>query len=240
MDSLQDYVSRMIAHAPRKDLAAKNLRSVAHYADIEVNLVSLERVEQTQHMVEITPAAQEHFRKLLETQPEGTQIRVFVIEPGAPQAECGVAYCPPKTVGKSEQVVSFDGFLLYIDSESLPFLREAKIDFVVEDAGAHLTIKAPHAKGHMPAADAPLFERVEYFLQSETNPKLAAHRGHVALLDITQEGLAVLQFGGGCDGCAMVGMTLKEGIEKELLAHFPELKGVEDATEHRRGEHSYC
>ena len=49
----------------------------------------------------------------------------------------------------------------------------------------------------------------------------------------------ILQFGGGCNGCSMVDVTLKEGIEKQLLAEFPELKGVRDLTEHQRGEHSY-
>ena len=49
----------------------------------------------------------------------------------------------------------------------------------------------------------------------------------------------MLQFGGGCNGCSMVDVTLKEGIEKQLLNEFPELKGVRDLTEHQRGEHSY-
>ncbi|MDP1051854.1 NifU family protein, partial [Klebsiella quasipneumoniae] len=50
---------------------------------------------------------------------------------------------------------------------------------------------------------------------------------------------AILQFGGGCNGCSMVDVTLKEGIEKQLLNECPELKGVRDLTEHQRGEHSY-
>jgi Fe/S biogenesis protein NfuA len=58
-------------------------------------------------------------------------------------------------------------------------------------------------------------------------------------MEITDEGYAILQFGGGCNGCSMVDVTLKEGIEKQLLAEFPELKGVRDLTEHQRGEHSY-
>ena len=63
--------------------------------------------------------------------------------------------------------------------------------------------------------------------------------GRVSLMEITDEGYAILQFGGGCNGCSMVDVTLKEGIEKQLLAEFPELKGVRDLTEHQRGEHSY-
>ena len=58
-------------------------------------------------------------------------------------------------------------------------------------------------------------------------------------MEITDEGYAILQFGGGCNGCSMVDVTLKEGIEKQLLNEFPELAGVRDLTEHQRGEHSY-
>ena len=87
--------------------------------------------------------------------------------------------------------------------------------------------------------DAPLIERVEYQLQATINPQLASHGGKVSLMEITDDGFAILQFGGGCNGCSMVDVTLKEGIEKELLATFPELKGVRDLTEHQRGEHSF-
>ena len=55
-----------------------------------------------------------------------------------------------------------------------------------------------------------------------------------------KDGVAILQFGGGCNGCSMVDFTLKEGIEKQLLEQFPgELTGVKDATEHQAGDHSY-
>ena len=67
----------------------------------------------------------------------------------------------------------------------------------------------------------------------------AGHGGRVTLMEISEDGLAILQFGGGCNGCPMVDVTLKEGIEKQLLNEFPDLKGVRDLTEHQRGEHSY-
>ena len=70
--------------------------------------------------------------------------------------------------------------------------------------------------------------------------ELAGHGGRVTLMEITDDGLAILQFGGGCNGCSQVDLTLKEGIEKELLNRFHgELNGVRDVTDHQRGEHSY-
>lgn len=72
--------------------------------------------------------------------------------------------------------------------------------------------------------DAPMVERVEYLLQAQINPQLAGHGGRVSLMEITDEGYAILQFGGGCNGCSMIDVTLKDGIEKELLAAFPNSK----------------
>ena len=191
-------------------------------------------------MITISESAQAHFCKLLEKQVENTNIRVFVMNPGTPNAECGVSYCPPDAVEQEDIRLPFSGFDAVIDPKSAPFLEDASIDFVSDQMGSQLTLKAPNAKMRKVADDAPLAERVEYVLQSDVNPSLAAHGGRVTLVDLTDDGIAVLQFGGGCNGCSMVDVTLKEGIEKQLLQLFPdELKGVKDATEHARGDHSF-
>ena len=191
-------------------------------------------------MITISESAQAHFCKLLEKQVENTNIRVFVMNPGTPNAECGVSYCPPDAVEQEDIRLPFSGFDAVIDPNSAPFLEDASIDFVSDQMGSQLTLKAPNAKMRKVADDAPLAERVEYVLQSDVNPSLAAHGGRVTLVDLTDDGIAVLQFGGGCNGCSMVDVTLKEGIEKQLLQLFPdELKSVKDATEHARGDHSF-
>ncbi|QSX40757.1 Fe-S biogenesis protein NfuA [Shewanella cyperi] len=191
-------------------------------------------------MITISEAAQAHFVKLLADQPEGTNIRVFVISPGTAHAECGVSYCPPDAVEDDDIELEFNGFNAMVDEKSAPFLEDASIDFVSDQLGSQLTLKAPNAKMRKVAGDAPLVERIEYVIQSEINPQLASHGGNVMLVEITAEGVAVLQFGGGCNGCSMVDVTLKDGIEKQLLDMFPgELSGVRDVTDHQHGDHSY-
>ena len=191
-------------------------------------------------MITITEAAQTHFVKLLSNQKDGTNIRVFVVNPGTANAECGVSYCPPEAVETTDIVLPFSGFDALIDDMSKPFLTDAYIDFVTDKMGSQLTLKAPNAKVRAVADDAPLTERVDYVIQTEVNPQLAGHGGHVVLTEITDDGIAILQFGGGCNGCSQVDFTLKEGIEKQLLELFPEeLTAVKDATEHQAGEHSY-
>nr|WP_136250844.1 Fe-S biogenesis protein NfuA [Ningiella ruwaisensis] len=191
-------------------------------------------------MISISEPAQQHFVKLLSQQTEGTNIRVFVVNPGTSKAECGVSYCPPEAVEESDIRLEFNGFDAVVDAESAPFLEEAEIDFVTDQMGSQLTLKAPNAKARKIADDAPLIDRINYVIESEINPQLANHGGHVVLTEVTEDGNAILQFGGGCNGCSMVDVTLKDGIEKQLLELFAgEIKGVKDATEHQAGEHSY-
>ncbi|RXF01408.1 Fe-S biogenesis protein NfuA [Pseudoalteromonas sp. PS5] len=190
-------------------------------------------------MIRISDSAQSHFAKLLADQAEGTNIRVFVVNPGTSQAECGVSYCPADAVETSDIRLPFNGFEAIVDEESAPFLDEADIDFVTDKMGSQLTLKAPNAKAKRLREDASLAERVEHMLVTEVNPQLANHGGQVSLVEITEDGIAVLQFGGGCNGCSMIDVTLKEGIEKEMVAKFDEINGVRDITEHARGEHSY-
>ena len=190
--------------------------------------------------ITITDTAQSHFGKLLEQQPNETHIRVFVVNPGTPNAECGVSYCPPEAVESSDLVLNFSRFNAYVDEISLPFLEDAEIDFVTDKMGSQLTLKAPNAKMRKLDDDAPLMARVEYAIQTQVNPQLASHGGHVSLISISDSGVALVQFGGGCNGCSMVDVTLKEGIEKQLIDQFPgELTAVRDSTDHESGEHSY-
>lgn len=191
-------------------------------------------------LITISEAAQAHFRKLLSSQDEeGVNIRVFVVNPGTPNAECGVSYCPPDAVEDDDMELEYDGFSALVDPDSAAYLEEAEIDYQTDKLGGQLTLKAPNAKARKVADDAPAEDRIRYLLESEINPQLANHGGRVALVELTPEGYAILQFGGGCHGCSMVDVTLKEGVEKTMVERIPEVIGVRDATEHETGENPY-
>ena len=182
-------------------------------------------------MITISESAQEHFAKLLSQQGEGTNIRVFVVNPGTASAECGVSYCPADAVEPEDTEIKFEQFSAFVDAESEPFLEEAEIDFVTDQMGSQLTLKAPNAKLRKVEDDAPLFDRVDYFIKAEVNPQLAGHGGECTLMEITDDGFAVLQFGGGCNGCSQIDVTVKDGIERQLLEIMgDEIKGVRDMT----------
>ena len=105
--------------------------------------------------------------------------------------------------------------------------------------GGQLTIKAPNARIPKVGPDAPIEDRINYVLYNEINPGLAAHGGVVSLVEVTPEKQAVLQFGGGCQGCSAVDITLKSSVEGTLLEQVPELTGVLDHTDHSFTENAY-
>lgn len=191
-------------------------------------------------MINITESAQTYFRHLLNTQGgDAVGIRVSAVHPGTPRADARLEFCENGDLLGDEWSLDCEGFTLFVDSPSVPFLDGADIDYVTTGAASQLTIKAPRIKGEAPKGDASLVERVRWLLESEINPQLIAHKGKVALEEITAEGVVRLRFGGGCHGCGMADVTLKQGIEKTLMARIPEITAVRDATDHSTGEAPY-
>lgn len=188
----------------------------------------------------LTSAAEAYLAELLAKQDTaGIGIRVFITQPGTPYAETCIAYCKPGEEKPEDRVMTLDSFGVWIDSVSEPFLEDAVVDYATDRMGGQLTIKAPNAKVPMVNEGSPLNDRINYLLQTEINPGLASHGGEVKLVDVVEGGVAILQFGGGCQGCGMVDVTLKEGIEKTLVARIPELTAVRDVTDHTVTENAY-
>src|SRR3546814_20621374 len=94
-------------------------------------------------------------------------------------------------------------------------------------------------KGEVPPESASLVERVRWLVEHEINPQLAQHRGNVAPEEVTADGVVVLRFGGGCHGCGMVDVALKQGIAKTLRATVPGVTAVRDETAHDTGARPY-
>lgn len=191
-------------------------------------------------MVTITESAQTYLAELLAKQNEdGIGIRMFVSQPGTPQAETCVAYCRQGEVNEEDQVVDYGDFKAYFEHRSLPFLEDAKVDYSPDKMGGQLTIRAPNSKMPKISDDSPLEDKINYVLYNEVNPGLAAHNGNVTLEEISEDNYAILKFGGGCQGCSAVDITLKEGVEKTLKEKIPELAGVKDMTDHSDRSQSY-
>ena len=190
-------------------------------------------------MVDISDAAQAYLRELLAKQEDGCGIRMFVTHPGTSNAETCIAYCRPGEQQDDDTPVDYQGFTAWFERRSEPYLEDAAVDFREDRMGGQLTIKAPNAVVPNVGPDAPLEDRVNYVLYNEINPSLAAHGGQVTLVEVVDDTVAVLRFGGGCQGCAAVDITLKQSVESSLLEQIPELTEVRDVTDHTVTEHAY-
>ncbi len=93
------------------------------------------------------------------------------------------------------------------------------------------------AAGAPPDDDA-LYERVFQLFDTQVNPMVARHGGKVELIDV-QDGVVMLRMGGGCQGCGMADVTLRQGIEAMLRQHVPEVSGIVDITDHTAGSNPY-
>jgi len=86
--------------------------------------------------------------------------------------------------------------------------------------------------------DEVLYGRVADLFEAEINPAIARHGGFVELLDV-QDGVVMLRMGGGCQGCGMADVTLRQGIETALRQRVPEVAGIVDITDHSAGTNPY-
>lgn len=191
-------------------------------------------------MINLSESAQNYFRHLLKTQGgDAVGIRVSAVHPGTPKADARLEFCESGDLLGDEWSLDCEGFTLFVDAPSVRFLDGAEVDYLVQPTGGQLTIRAPRIKGEQPKEGASVVERVQYLLDSEINPMLAAHKGQVSLVEVNSDGVVRLRFGGGCHGCGMVDVTLKQGIEKTMMERIPEITAIRDATDHATGEAPY-
>jgi Fe/S biogenesis protein NfuA len=131
--------------------------------------------------------------------------------------------------------VEFDGggFAVVVDADSLEDLRGAKVDFVETPAGSGLQVDNPN-----PVWRDEVAQLVQAVIDNQINPGVASHGGWVELLGV-KEDIAFVRLGGGCQGCGMADVTLKQGIETLITEHVPQITRVMDQTDHAAGTNPY-
>ena len=188
----------------------------------------------------ITPSAEKYLQDLLSSQEDGScGIKIFVSEPGTPRAETCIAYAKDDEDLSNFRLINEFEFSLFLEENSINFLLDAEVDYSPDKFGGTLTIKAPNAKLPQISEHATIEDKINYVLYSEVNPSLASHGGEVSLIEVLDGEKAILQFGGGCQGCGMVDLTLKDGVEKTLLEQVDGLKSVQDVTDHSYRDNAY-
>lgn len=193
-----------------------------------------------ERMFSITEEAEIYVADLFEQQDEkDLGLKVDVEKPGTPVATVTFNFCIKSDLPETYQEFPFVGFSAFIDESNNQYLSDSHVALKIDGTNKKLTITAPNAKGEAPKDDAPLEEKVLFTIVTEVNPSLASHGGFVDLVEITKKNEVVLNFGGGCQGCSSVNMTLKDGVEKQLKGLYPEISAVLDATDHSYKENAY-
>ena len=190
-------------------------------------------------MLTVTESAQHYLIELLDKKSECIGVKIAIPDGGTPKARTALSYCKVGEVNSQYQIKTFGNLDVYIEVESQKWLEDAVIDYATEKMGGQLTIEAPNSKAPKLGPDATLEDRVNYALWNDVYPIVAQHGGEVSLVEITDDMVAILEFGGGCKGCSGIDVTLKDGVEKALSESVPEIKGIRDVTDHSDDSGAY-
>jgi Fe/S biogenesis protein NfuA len=165
---------------------------------------------------------------------DGSALRVSVREHGA-AFRYALERVDAESRAEGDEVVEAAGIRFYVDAASAPLLRGATLEYVESLEGGGFRFENPNRPRLL---GLPLAAQVQRILDEEINPGVAAHGGRVALVDV-QGGRVVVEFGGGCQGCGMADLTLREGVTATLRQALPEITEVVDATDHEAGASPY-
>jgi Fe/S biogenesis protein NfuA len=130
-------------------------------------------------------------------------------------------------------IVNVGDFPVVIDAESAPHMRDVIIDYVEELQQSGFRIGNPNPVWTDPKAMA-----IQELLDTQINPAVASHGGHIELVDVHDD-IVYIRFGGGCQGCGMVSVTLSQGVEQAIHEAFPEIREIVDVTDHAAGTNPY-
>lgn len=191
-------------------------------------------------MLHFTETARRRIREFMdEEEGSGLAVRVSVRSPSpvAPQYEMALVGTDER--GPDDRVLQQDGFQVFVDPESVPILEGTHVDWVETLHGSGFKFDNPNLKplGSEPL-EGPLVERVRRVIEERINPGVATHGGQVSLVDIRDD-IVYVRMSGGCQGCGMATVTLRQGVERMLKEAVPEIAGIEDVTDHASGSDPY-
>jgi Fe/S biogenesis protein NfuA len=173
---------------------------------------------------------------------EDPALRIVVPEESSPLAlEYSFELVESAEAAVSDTVLEEDGFRVLLDPATALQLEGGTVDFVEAAAGSGFQITPGQRRpGGNGGPTGELAERIRRVIEERVNPGIAAHGGHVDLVDLDEaEGVACVQMLGGCQGCGLAKVTLTRGVERMIRELVPEVTAVRDVTDHARGENPF-
>jgi Fe/S biogenesis protein NfuA len=185
--------------------------------------------------ITFTTAAKDKLESVLAVNGDGVsglRLEIYGRQEGEFQHVLSLVQSGKEPAGDIETDV--DGMHLYIESKNARYLDGVEVDFEEKASGE---------SGLLFANPNPLWfdepeATVQRIFDEQINPQIAAHGGYVTLLAVDGS-TAFVRLGGACQGCGLVDVTLKQGIEASLREMVPEIEHVVDETDHASGENPY-
>jgi Fe/S biogenesis protein NfuA len=196
--------------------------------------------------LKVTEAALEQVLAILaaEDDPEALGLRIAVTGTRGPEYAYDLSFEERAEAAADDIVYNQGDLVVMVPADSKDALWGATLDLPSTPGQGGLVIRNPNRPDPLAGLDIELTgtvtERVEQLLTQQINPALAAHGGYASLVEVVEDDtVAVVTMGGGCQGCAVSAVTLREGIQKAILDHIPEITEVRDATDHDAGENPF-
>jgi len=188
--------------------------------------------------IEFTESAQRKLKSYLDAQKnnDGQVLRIRVSGGGPMGFSYQFFLDDEKTVPAGDVKETFGSIRVVADAASAKQLEGSTVDWVESVSGSGFKVENPNQKG----ADlsSPTAKKIQELLDNEINPAVAAHGGVVQLVSV-EGSRAYVRLGGGCHGCGMANVTLKQGVEVRIKEAVPEIEEVLDVTDHAHGSNPY-
>ena len=185
-------------------------------------------------MLAITESAKKKILELSGAEgQQGVGVRVAIAGGDPASFRYELAFMAEENKEANDTVIDAGDFRVYVDAKSVLKLQGATVDFIEGVYESGFKIDNPNAGWKDPVAAA-----VQQVIDTRINPGVAAHGGYVLLLDV-KDGIAYITFRGGCHGCGMADMTLKQGVAVTIQEAVPEIRQVLDTTDHAGGTNPY-
>lgn len=196
-------------------------------------------------MITFTDHAADVLKTFLAGAPEPTQALRISVSGSKTAPHFDLTLVEQSERSDDERAVRAGDFDVLVHEDDVELLDGATVDYVerVNESGfevrpAEGKVPDPAAKRASGEPSGEIADAVRAVLDTQVNPAIAAHGGMISLVDVEETDIYV-EMSGGCQGCALSRMTLRQGVERMLREAVPELTAVHDVTDHSSGENPY-
>ena len=192
------------------------------------------RLKGSKDMLAIRSKAREMLDSFAEQADQADlSLRVEIVGRGPKGFQYDLQFVGAEGGSEDDYINEVDGITVRIAARSVQYLDGATLDFKETLMGGGFAFDNPN-----PMWVDELSKKVAEIINSEVNPAVASHGGVVELVGV-DENKAIIAFGGGCQGCGMADVTLKQGVEVMIKEKVPEIIEVIDSTDHAAGTNPF-